>query len=72
MGMGGVRLESKVKVGDEVVRRNISGLSQKVPYLSLLGSNARDHRPVSHQSILHAVPLPKPEFWTGLYLRQDG
>lgn len=40
MDMRSVRMESKVKVGDkEVVRRNVSVLSHRVPYLPLLGSN---------------------------------
>lgn len=71
-GMRSVRTESKVKVGDkEVVRRNVSGLSQKVPYLSLLRSNTRDHRLISHQSILPRCSIAKARIldWVCIYIR---
>lgn len=71
-GMRSVRMESKVKVGDkELVRRNVSGLSQKVPYLSLLRSNTRDHRLICHQSILPRCSIAKARIlgWVCVYVR---
>lgn len=75
VGTRSVRMDSEAKVGEkEVVRRNVHGLSHRVPYRPSPGQTwcvTRNYRLISHQSVLPLCSTAKARIleWVSLYIR---